>query len=564
MAETWDKVVDIVIVGSGAGSMVAALKAKRLGLEAVIIEKRAQVGGSTGFSGGILWVPGNPVMEREGDHDDLAAARRYVDAAAPDLGPAGTAERRDAYVRSGPEVIAFLEQEGMAFVRATGFPDYYTTLPGASAKTRSLVGKLFNVNELGNWKQRLSVSPLPPMPLGIQEVSTVMLAKATFAGKLMALRLGLRFIRQKITGQDVRGFGAAIQGRMLKLSLDNGIDIRPETPFQSFVVESGRVVGVVARHDGRSLRIGARRGVILNAGGFAHNDEMRTRYGRPGSAARTHANPGETGEVLVAAMELGAAVDCMDEAIWVPTSLGPNGALPPGVETCEEAIAHFAHGFDISSPHSVIVDHQGRRFANEAGSYMEFGQRLHQRHKEIGGPVPAWAILESRHRKRYGWARHLGATPKEWLDSGYMIQAGSIEELAGKTGIPVDNLKQTIERFNEFAKRGVDEDFHRGEAAFDQSRGDPSSPSPNLGAIERPPFYAVRMFAGDVGTIGGIVTDADARALGEDGSVIPGLYVVGNTAAPAFGKRYIGAGTSIAAGMIFGYRAVDAMAREQV
>jgi 3-oxosteroid 1-dehydrogenase len=558
--KNWDRTVDIVIVGSGGGSMVAALKAKSRGLKPLIIEKQAVVGGSTGFSGGMLWVPANHLMKRDGVPDGLEEARRYVDAAAPYFGPGGTAERRDAYLTSGPEMVSFLEAEGVAFERPGCYPDYYTTKPGGSEETRCISAKLFNVNELGSWKDKLSTYPMTTLPIDIGEMSPLLLAKHTWSGRLLALRVGWRMIKQKITGTDYRGAGAALQGRMLKISLENGIEFMTETPFDSFVVKDGRVIGVVAMLDGKPFRIKARRGVLVNSGGFAHNAAMRPAPVPSGAADRTLANPGETGEVLSAAIALGAAVDCMEEAIWTLVSLGPKGALPPGVELDDGTVAHFSHHWDIAFPHCIIVDATGKRFGNEAGSYMEFGQRLHDRHRETGGPVPAWAIIESRHRKRYLWARHMGATPKEWLESGYMIEAQSIQELAEKTGIDPASLSQTLDRFNGFAARGRDEDFHRGEAGFDRFHGDPTNkPNPNLGAIEQPPFYAVRLHSGDVGTVGGVVTDVDGRALRADGSVIDGLFVTGNCAAPPFGKSYIGAGTSIAGSMIFAYRAVIAM-----
>jgi 3-oxosteroid 1-dehydrogenase len=559
--ENWDRTVDIVIVGSGGGSMVAALKAKRLGLEPLIVEKQAVIGGSTGFSGGMLWVPANHLMKRDGVPDGLEDARRYVDAAAPYFGPGGTPERRDAYLTSGPEMVSFLEAEGLALERPGRYPDYYTSKPGASEATRCISAKLFDVNELGEWKDRLSTYPMTTLPIAIGEMSPLLLAKRTWSARLLALRVGWRILKQKLTGTDYRGAGAALQGRILKLSLEKGVEFLTETPFDSFIVEEGRVAGVVARHGSKPLRIKARRGVLVNSGGFAHNAAMRSSPVPPGAAGRTLANPGETGEVLAAAMELGAAVDCMEEAIWTLVSLGPNETLPPGATLDDGTAAHFSHHWDIAFPHCIIVDATGRRLGNEAGSYMEFGQRLHDRHRETGGPVPAWAIIESRHRKRYLWGRHMGPTPREWIDSGYMIAARSIGELAEKTGIDPGNLKQTIDRFNGFAASGLDEDFHRGEAGFDRFHGDPTNkPNPSLGAIEKPPFYAVRLYSGDVGTVGGVVADVDGRALREDGSVIDGLFVTGNCAAPPFGKSYIGAGTSIAGSMIFAYRAVIAMA----
>jgi len=543
--------------------MVAALKAKRLGLEALIIEKQALVGGSTGFSGGMLWVPANHLMKRDGVPDGLEAARQYVDAAAPYFGPGGTQDRRDAYLETGPEMVSFLEAEGLALERPGRYPDYYTTLPGASEETRCVSAKLFDVNELGEWKDKLSTYPMTPLPIDIGEMSPLLLAKRTWSARFLALRVGWRVLKQKIFGTDFRGAGAALQGRILKLSLEKNVEFLTETPFESFIVEEGRVAGIVAKSGGKTLRIKARRGVLVNSGGFAHNAAMRPAPVPPGAAGRTLANPGETGEVLAAAMALGAAVDCMEEAIWTLVSLGPNEALPPGATLDDGTAAHFSHHWDIAFPHCIIVDATGKRLGNEAGSYMEFGQRLHDRHRETGGPVPAWAIIESRHRKRYLWGRHMGPAPKEWIESGYMIVAQSIRELAEKTGIDPAKLTQTIDRFNGFAASGKDEDFHRGEAGFDRFHGDPTNkPNPSLGAIEKPPFYAVRLYTGDVGTVGGVVADVDGRALREDGSVIDGLFVAGNCAAPPFGKSYIGAGTSIAGSMIFAYRAVVAISAQ--
>jgi 3-oxosteroid 1-dehydrogenase len=563
MTESWDRIVDVVIVGSGGGSMVAALKAKQLGLEALIIEKQALIGGSTGFSGGVLWVPANHLMKRDGVPDNLQAGRRYVDAAAPYFGPGGTSERRDAYLQSGPEMVSFLEAAGLAVERPPRYPDYYTTKPGASEETRCISAKLFDVNELGSWKDRLSTYPMTTLPIAIGEMSPLLLAKRTWSAKILALRVGYRVLKQKLTGTDYRGAGAALQGRMLKLSVDKGVEFLTETPFESFVTEEGRVIGVVARHEGNPYRIKARLGVIANSGGFARNAAMRPSPVPQGAADRTLSNPGETGEVLSAAIKLGAAVDCMEEAIWTLVSLGPNESLPPGALLENGTVAHFSHHWDIAFPHCIIVDPNGKRIGNEAGSYMEFGQRLHDRHRETGGPVPAWAIIESRHRKRYLWGRHMGATPQEWFDSGYMIKAQSLDDLAEKTGISAENLKSTVARFNKFAAQGRDDDFQRGEAGFDRFHGDPTNkPNPNLGAIEKPPFYAVRLYSGDVGTVGGVVADVDGRALRSDGSVIEGLFVSGNCAAPPFGKSYIGAGTSIAGSMIFAYRAVIAMAAQ--
>ena len=232
----------------------------------------------------------------------------------------------------------------------------------------------------------------------------------------------------------------------------------------------------------------------------------------------------------------GAATDFLDGAVWILTSTPPSGE-------------RYMHVLDLPKPHCILVDQQGKRYTNEAQSYMANGQALYAH-----GHVPVWAIIESRHRDRYPWSFHAGATPQAWFDSGYMKKAATIEELAAQIDVPADSLKETIERWNGFARKGVDEDFGRGSKAYDLVFADPThGPNPGLGAIEQAPFYAVAIYPGDVGTFGGILTDQYARALREDGSVIPGLYATGNSTASVMGKTYPGAGASISPSFIFGW-----------
>jgi 3-oxosteroid 1-dehydrogenase len=260
--------------------------------------------------------------------------------------------------------------------------------------------------------------------------------------------------------------------------------------------------------------------------------------------------------VLEAAISLGAATDCLDEAWWMLTSLGPDETFPQGASAVGGGAMPFGHHFDISLPHVIVVDQDGNRFTDEAGSYMENGQRLYERHRQTGRGIPAWAIIESRHRKRYLWGAELGRTPRAWLDSGYLKIAYTIEDLARVCGIDPAGLRRTVDRFNRFARAGVDEDYGRGGRQFDRYHGDPTNkPNPSLGAIEQPPFYAAAIYPSDVGTAGGLVTDADARVLREDGSVIEGLYATGNSTASVMGRTYPGAGASIGASFVFGYRA---------
>lgn len=556
----WQESYDLVIVGSGGGSMCAALIAQQLGKKALIIEKLDKVGGSTGYSGGVWWVPNNAIMKRHGVDDSYERARLYLDSAVTYDGPGTSPIRREAFLKTGPLMVDFLERKGMAFEYADGWSDYYDELPGGEPRGRSLVAKLFNIKELGDWSSKLSRYLGPGIPATSDEFPTLFLMKRTWAGKNKAMQLGLRMLKQKILGQEVLGGGAAIQGRMLQIALRNDLPIWTDTPVTDLVVEEGRVTGVVATRNGQSIRIQGRDGVLINVGGFSRNAEMRKQYQpKPSSAQWTNANPGDTGEVLQAAIKQGAAVDCMDEAWWVVTSLGPDESFPQGAVTANGVPLPFMHHLDLSLPYSMMVDQDGQRFCDEAGAYMEIGQRMYRRQAETGKAVPAWVVMDSRQRKFYPWGNAMpGQIPQQWLDSGYMIKADSLQELSAKCGIDRAGLLATVERFNDFCSSGVDLDYGRGSRAFDRCHGDPTvKPNPNLGSIEEGPFYAVRMYPGDVGTAGGLVTDEFARVLRDDGSVIEGLYATGNSTAGISGRCYPGAGTSIAASFTFAYIAAQ-------
>ena len=552
----WDDSFDFVIVGSGGGSMCASLLCKSRSKRALIAEKQAKVGGSTGFSGGVWWLPDNPVMKRAGALDSFERARTYFNAVAEYRGPGSSEARRDAFLKTSPDLVNFLESAGMQFRYADGWPDYYDTLPGGEPRGRSLVANLFDINELGEWKDKLSMYPGAHMPMGSEEYPTLFLAKRTWAGKRMALKLAWRMLSSKLRGQDLRANGAALQGRMLQIALREKLPIWTEAPVRDFIVENGRVAGVRVLRGGREINVEARDGVLINAGGFSRSREMREQFQpKPNSWSWTNANPGDTGEVLQAAMRLGAATDCMNEAWWVITSLAPGEKLPEGAINADGVAIPFMHHLDLSLPFSMMVDQSGERFCDEAGAYMEIGQRMYVRHAATGKAVPSWLIMDSRQRKFYPWGTAApGKIPQAWLDSGYLKRANSIAELAEICRIDKGGLEKTVSRFNEFCRTGVDADFGRGGRAFDRAHGDPSvTPNPNLGAIESAPFYAVAMYPGDVGTAGGLVTDEFARVCRADGSVIAGLYATGNSTASVFGRCYPGAGASIAASFIFGY-----------
>jgi len=541
MSQDWDESADFVIVGSGGGSMLAAIAAADAGKTPLILEKTDRVGGSTALSGGVFWIPNHPLQSREGIGDSAEKARTYMDSAVGDVGPSTSPARKEMFLRMGPRMVEYLESKGMPFVRYGGWSDYHDDLPGGLAEGRSLGVQIFNIKKLGKeWYPKLRRGEFG-VPAKRSEAKHLTLLKVTWAGKFAMMKIGLRMIRNKILGIHQVGSGAAIQGRMLKMALDHHVDIRTEMGVTDLVEEQGRIVGVITEKDGKPWRIEARDGVLINAGGFARNAELRRKYGpQPSSIEWTNANPGDTGEMIEIARAHGAAVDLTDQAVWIPTSVPPDG--PPLMNVP-----------DLPKPHCILVDGAGRRFVDEAQSYMANGQDFYAH-----GAVPAHAIMDASYFRKYSWGFRMGAVPKVWHDSGFLKSAPTLRELAAKIGVDPDGLEATVARFNGFAATGKDLDFKRGDKAYDLVYADRThKPSPTLGPIETPPFYSIEVFPGDVGTFGGILTDEYARALREDGSVIPGLYATGNSTASVMGKTYPGAGASISPSFIFGWVAAQ-------
>ena len=533
---------DFIIVGSGGGSAPAALVMHEAGKRVLIIEKEPMIGGTSAFSGGVIWIPNNHITNEGGAGDSHERSRTYLDSVIGNVGPASTPARRDAFIREGAQMIRFLEGKGMKFEHAH-WPDYYDTFPGGLAAGRSLAAPLFDVNELGEWGPKLAHHPLTSMmPISSPESVDMFTASKTLKGKLLMAKVAYRaLVLNKLLGKKLRGAGNALQGRLYQIVLRQKIPIWTETPVQDFIVENNRVVGVIAERKGERIRVRAGLGVLLNAGGFARNKEMRKQYQArtPVSTDWTQVSPGHTGEMIQAAERIGAAIDLMDETFWLACSFHPDGS---------SGGMHSPN--DIGKPYCIVVNKKAQRFANEATSYMEFGQKMY-----AGDAVPAWAIFDSSHRKHYPWGLFAPRiTPKSAIESGYLKKASTLDDLAKLCDLDAKALTTTIERFNGFCKTGIDEDFHRGESAYNQYYGDPTvRPNHNLGAIERAPFYAVQICPGDVGTAGGVVCDEFSRVLRNDGSPIPGLYATGITTATVAGRSYPGAGASVGPSMAFGY-----------
>lgn len=538
-----DEIFDFVVVGSGGGSMCAGLVMREAGKSVVVLEKTEYLGGSTAKAGGVMWIPNNRFMAAGGVEDSFEAASAYLDAVVGDHNdtPGATRQRREAYLREAPAMVDFLVDQGIKLRRGTYYPDYYDEKPGGSVPGRTVMPELFDVNELGLWKEKLRPNQFP-YPAPLDDVMKLPLYKVSWQSRYLILKTGLRGALAKLTGKHWVTAGNALQGRMLQAAVKAGVDLRTESGVKQLILEDGAVVGVVAEKDGREWRIGARLGVLLNAGGFAHNQPMRDKYIPNTSSQWTHAAPGDTGDMHIELMRIGAAMAQMDEMV------GNQMTLPPGK-------GPIGAQMQLAKPHAFLVDQSGERYMNEGGSYMEFCQGMLVRHKTVPA-VPSWMIFDSQFMRTYMLADTMPGSrkPREWFDQGYLRTGRTIEQLAEACGLPPTRLKETTERFNGFACAGRDEDFHRGDRVYDQFIGDfTHRPSQALGTVEKAPFYAVEVVPGDVGTYGGVVTDAHARVLRDDGSAIPGLYATGTTTASVMGRSYPGAGCSIGPSFTWGF-----------
>jgi 3-oxosteroid 1-dehydrogenase len=543
----FDETFDFVVVGSGGGSMCAALVARAAGKSTVVLEKTDLIGGTTARSGGVLWIPANPFMAQAGVPDSLEAATTYLDAVVGDHNdtPGATKARRSAFLEAGPRMLDFLIGKGLKFSRITSWPDYYDEAPGSSVPGRTVVADLFNANELGAAKKLLRPNFLT-LPVSLEDALQLPHVKKSWAAKKALMRMGLRILGSKLTGKKYVTAGAALQGRMMQAALKAGAELRVNSAVKELIVEEGKVVGVVTEKDGKPHRVGARLGVLVNAGGFALNQAMRDTYMPGSSIGHTSVAEGDTGEMIQEMMRHGAAIAQMDSFVGSPIT------LPPGSEAAP--IKPGAQGV-TTAPHAILVDQSGVRYLNEGGSYTEYCQRMIERNKQTPA-IPSYAVFDSRVMKNVMIAGTMPGSkkPDEWTATGYLHTADTIEGLATSLKIDPATLRSTVERFNGFVAANDDKDFHRGAREYDRWLGDPfHAPNNTLGEVSEGPFYAIPVIPGDVGTLGGVVTDDKARVLREDGTPIVGLYATGVTAASVMGRTSPGSGVNIGPSFVWGY-----------
>lgn len=555
---------DVVVVGTGASGMSAAVTAAHEGLKVLVVEKAPVYGGTTARSGGWLWIPSTKLATEQGIQEPDGAARKYLEHEATTHFDGA---RVDAFIENGPKAIDFFTSKTcVQFDMPAVFPDYHAEAPGGLPGGRSMVTRPFDARELGQRVKELA----PPVPE--LTVFGMMLGSGKELWHFLRVFKSFEsflFVAKRLTGHmmDIvihgRGMtltnGNALAGRLAKAAMDLQIPVWLESPVKKLIVEGDRVAGVTVIQDGNPMDIRVKRGVVLACGGFPFDIERRKQLFPHAPTGKEHFTPSpelNTGDGLRLGESVNGWVDptIPNAAAWCPTSVskrrdGMQGVMP--------------HFIDRAKPGVIAVTKNGRRFGNEALSYHDFVQNLV---KACNGSdeVTCWIVCDHAHLREYG----MGAVAPfplpigKHLKSGYLLRGNSIEDLASAIGVPVAALKQEIETFNRDAITGVDTQFGKGSTAYNRYQGDSLvKPNPCMAPIKAGPFYAIKVVVGEIGTFAGLATDANCQVLTKDKQVIKGLYAVGNDAASIMGGNYPGAGITLGPAVTFGYVVGKTLAR---
>lgn len=522
---------DVLIVGGGASGLLAAMAARRLKREVIVLEATESVGGSTAASGGMLWLPQNEAMRKLGESDSEEDATAYLNAALGAVNEISTSERRAAFIRTAPKLAHWLDASKLALQPVRGQADYLPAAPGYRKQGRALLVPSLDKRILGPWLDRLRVPVTSGHELRPRTPTELLGATRAVAGRLFT------------TDRNVARGGAALVIELLNRVLGQGVNVWTDARMTDLIVEDGRVVGLRCLRDGEELELRANDGVILAAGGFeGSEDEREENLPLPTDLAWTAGCLSNDGAAINAAQRAGAALGGMSDAWWLPIIIADGSVHPIDTER--------------RLPGCVIVDQAGYRFVNEAGPAYRVGKAMYDRNRTVRS-VPAYLVMDNKFRARYELGPWLpGATPRSALESGEIVRADSLSDLATALGIDRAGLLGTAVRFNGFASKGKDEDFGRGETPFERAKGDATKRrNPNLGELEKGPFWAVKVYPGDRGTKGGVRIDAASRALRADGSVVPGLYATGGSAASIVKTNVPAEGTALALACVEAYRA---------
>jgi len=539
---------DVLVAGSGAGGLAAAVTARRHGLEVIVAEKEPLYGGTTARSGGWLWIPNHPMQAAIGIKDSLEEASTYL---LHETGEKYDPERIDAFLTAGPRMVDWFQREtALRFDPSATFSDYHPDAPGGKPGGRSIVASAFDGRELGAMLAKLR-PPLPELTVfgvmigsGAELVHFMRWSKSPASAAFVARRLIGHGCARLFHGRGVRlTNGNALAGRLLKSAMDCGVALWNGSSLESLYKEGNVVRGAHLKKDGEPIQIRTRKGVVLACGGFPQDAARRQRLFSH-TEHYSPAPPGNTGDGLRIAQSAGARIDetLPNAAAWVPVSRVPRH---------DGSFGLFPHFIDRAKPGVIAVTPKGRRFVNEGNSYHDFIQALFAQ-KETS----AWLVTDHRAIRAYGlgfvkpWPLPLGTH----LRSGYLISGSSFKDLAAKIKINESEFEKTLIRFNENAKSGSDPEFGKGSTAYNRFYGDSEiRPNPCVAPIVAAPFYAVKVVIGDLGTYAGIATNGNAQVLDENKRPIPGLYAAGNDALSIMGGNYPGPGITLGPAMTFGW-----------
>lgn len=548
---------DVAIIGCGAAGLTAAIVAKTLGLNVLLIEKSHFVGGTSAVSGGAVWIPNNPHLAAAGVEDSVEQASLYLDTV---VGNRVSHALKDAFLRHGPAAISFLEANSDLRLAARPYaPDYLSELPGASLGGRIMDPLPFDGRELGEQFEDLR-PPIPEfgvfgrMMVNRADIEALLSAHRSPRATWHAVKLLTRYWSDRRRGYS-RGtrllLGNALVARLYKTILRLGIPVWRDTPAQRIHASDGRVTGVDVERGGKTMRVDTSRGVILASGGFPFSQELRKRLLPESPDLLSAGITDNTGDGITMAEAIGGAVSQANSnnAFWSPVSLA---------ERADGSVARFPHlMFDRAKPGLIAVDARGRRFVNEADSYHEFVKAMLGRGSGHIA-VPAHLICDSTFVSKYPF----GLVPpgrlarRRFIRSGYLKTAGTVADLARKLDIDPSSLEATVERYNVGARSGTDPEFGRGSSAYNRYLGDAShKPNPCVAPLDRAPYYAITVHPGDIGTACGLTINEDAQVLEADGQVVAGLYACGNDANSVMGGEYPGPGITLGPAIAFGYAA---------
>lgn len=547
---------DLLVIGSGAAGLAAAVTAAWHGLKVVVVEKEPVFGGASAWSGGWMWVPGNPLARRAGIHEDPQQPRTYL---RNELGPHYDASRVDAFLdHCGPMVAFFEAHTALQFVDGNAIPDIHGKVPGAATQGHQVAAAPYEGREVGPLIKRLrrtmretSFMGMPIMA-GADLGAFLGMTRSFKSLRHVATRLGRHVIDLGVHGRAMQLVnGVALIARLAKSAQTLGVQLIESAPARRLILESGAVRGAVVATAGGEIEIRATKGVVLAAGGFANDVQRRKALFPRTPTGREHlALPPQSccGDGITLGESAGGVfvTDLASPVAWAPVSRVPYA---------DGSTGHFPHIIDRAKPGVIGVLANGKRFVNEADGYHDYTAAMVAAVPE-GQEVASWLVCDHRFQRRYGlgFAKPFPLPLRPYLRSGYVQRGATIEALARACGIAPRALAETVARFNEAARRGEDPEFGRGSTAYNRKQGDPlHGPNPCVAPIEQGPFYAVKVLPGSFGTFAGLKTNAHAQVLGLDDAPIVGLYAVGADMASVMGGCYPSGGINLGPAMTFGY-----------